>query len=138
MRDTDRGRDDICERGVTVVLRGVGAERVGVHHVRSGGEVRLVHCADILRTGDVPQFGDFARLKSFGLKLRSHAAVQKQERCLVEDVFHVVGISSLTPMMALTDFEGTIRRVSVSDTPTLRGASRSESSSRWAVSGKSP
>ena len=67
-----------------MILGGVRAERVGVHDIRSGGEVRLVHRADILRTVDVPQFGNFARLKPFGLKLRSHAAVQKQERGLAE------------------------------------------------------
>ena len=121
-----------------MVLGGVGAERVGVHDIRAGGEVCFMHCADILRTGDVPQFGDFARLKPLGLELRSHAAVKKQERGFIEDVFHSVGISSLMPMMALTDFDGTMSKVSVSDTPTVRGASRSDSSSRWAASGKSP
>ena len=33
---------------------------------------------------------------------------------------------SFTPMMALTDFDGTMSKVSVSDTPTFRGVSRSE------------
>ena len=136
--DGDRGGYHVGERRVAVVLGGVGAEGVGVDDVRPGGEIVLVDGAHVVRPREVPELGHLARLQSPRLELRSHRPVEEQYAVLAENiVVHCAYVPFLTPMTALTDLEGTIRSESVSETPTLRGASRSASSSRWAASGKS-
>ena len=138
-RNPDSCRDYVRERRVAVVLRGICAEGVGVHRVSASGEVCLVYGANVAWTREVPEFGDFAGLEALCLQLRAHSAVQEKDAAgLCYEVGHSDDMPFLTPMTALTDFDGTIRSESVSDTPARRGASRRARSVRCAERGKSP
>ena len=130
--------NDIRERRVGVVFRRVRPERVRVHDVGACGEIRRMDGPDVIWTREVPELRRLAGLKPALLKLRTHSTVEKDEPPFSKDSAGHCKTSVLTPIIALTDLDGTMRRESVSDTPTLRGASRSSKSRRCASSGQSP
>ena len=139
LSDAYRGGDDVRKRNVAMVLGGVGAERVRVDSVRAGGEVSLVHGAYVVRAPDVPELRNLAGLHPFQLELGAHSAVEEEDaRAVCKQVFHFAESPFLTPITALTDFDGTMRRESVSDMPAARAESRSPSIVRCAERGKSP
>ena len=76
--DGDAGGDDIRKRCITVVLRRVRAEGVGVDHVRARREVGGVDGAVVVGARQVPQLGNLAGGESACLELRPHASVEEQ------------------------------------------------------------
>ena len=130
--------NDIRERRICVVFSRVRPERVRVHDVGACGEIRRMDGPDVIWARQIPQFRRLAWLKPALLELRAHSAVEKDEPHFFKDSAGHCETSVLTPIIALTDLDGTMRRESVSDTPTLRGASRSSKSRRCASSGQSP
>ena len=121
----------------------VGAKGVGIHHMTAGVEICPVDFGDDLRVTQVPPFRVFSGLQPLRLQQGTHAAVQKQQmffdivqnihsillwmQSVLEHCTHPVVASRQLfpmPMMAVTDLEGDISRLSLRVSPICLGQSR--------------